>query len=102
MRGGYHGAMAAKMSVQPAGAIRNLCETSMAAHEVNKNRINDGFEWYLNSMSKGPRSKPKNKELLQHLISFCSAMTCNYSSKIIDEDSSADMNHFVVGCSETS
>ena len=102
IRGGYHEAMAAKMCVQPAGAIRRLCETTMAAHEVNKNLINDGFEWYLNSMSKGPRSKPKNKELLRHLILFCSAITCSYYSRIIDKDSSADMNHFVVGFGETS
>ena len=96
MRGGYHEAMAAKMSVDPPGVIRRLCGTTADAHEINKNLINDGFEWYLNSMSKGPRSKAKNKELMLHLLSFCSAMFSN-EFRIVDEGSLVDMKHLCDG-----
>lgn len=96
MRGGHHDAMAAKMSIDPPGAIRRLCQTTATAHEVNKNLINDGMEWYLNSMSNGSRSSSKNKELLQHLLSFCKAITSG-TTRIADTDALTDMKQFIIG-----
>ena len=96
MRGGHHEAMAAKMSIDPPGAIRRLCQTTVAAHQVNTNLINDGMEWYLNSMSKGPRSKGKNKELLQHLLLFFKAIS-DESMRIVDADALDGINHFIAG-----